>query len=222
MHLIDLSTPLACDNRKMPTIRTIAAPLSHEADKIKGSRFIAHLAPVETAASASDFVERARAEFAGATHNCFAWRITERDDGFRYSDAGEPSGSAGRPMFDEIVGRGLVRVAAVVTRYFGGTKLGKGGLMRAYSGAVRFALDRAEILEIPITRSIELHFAYPLTGAVEAVLNAHRLEPSSATYGADVRMLVAVPIEVFDSLVDELGERGAGRVEVIPGRCATG
>ena len=204
----------------MLTIRTISAPLSHEAEKIRGSRFIAHLSPVETAAGASDFVEAVRAEFAGATHNCFAWRITDRDDGFRYSDAGEPSGSAGRPMLDEIAGEGLVRVAAVVTRYFGGTKLGKGGLMRAYSGAVRLALDRAEILEIPVTRSVELRFAYPLTGAVEAVLAAHRLESSSADYGADVRMLVAVPIERLDTLVRELGERGSGRVRITPENAA--
>ncbi len=196
----------------LEVVRTLAAPLRHEPPKIKGSRFIASLAPVASTTEAMAFVEARRAEFADATHNCFAWRI-QAGEAFRYNDDGEPSGTAGRPMLQEIDGRSLERVVAVVTRYFGGTKLGTGGLVRAYGGAVAAALALAEIVEQPILRKIRLRHEYPLTGVVEGVLHAFEATVSAADYGADVRLEVSVPIAEAERLVVALEEATAGQIE---------
>ncbi len=199
----------------MPSYLTLAAPLRHELDKIKGSRFIADLAPVADAAAAQAFVAQITAEFPDASHHCYAWRLSSRDDGFRYSDAGEPSGSAGRPMLDQLAGRDLVRVVAVVTRYFGGTKLGKGGLMRAYGGAVGAALQLAEIIEVIETRKIELRFDYALTAAVERVLSHFGLRPERAHYGAAVELEIAVAVDRVAAFLAEINESSAGRVQIL-------
>lgn len=201
-------------NGSMPDLRTIAAPVRHEVEKIKGSRFIAHLGPVADQDAAEVFVAAVSAEFRDATHNCFAWRLQDGDAGFRYSDDGEPVGSAGRPMLDQLAGRGLERVAAVVTRYYGGTKLGKGGLARAYGGAVAAALEQAELVCQPLTQTIRLGYEYGLTAAVEAVLRAFQLTPSRAEYGAQVTQEVAVRVEEAEAFRGQLWEATAGRVEI--------
>ncbi len=113
---------------------------------IKGSRFIAHTVPAADQAVAEQHIVAVSGRFADATHNCFALKTGTGDGAvFRYSDDGEPSGTAGRPIFQAIETRGLTNVAIVVTRYFGGTKLGTGGLIRAYSAAALAALDKATI-----------------------------------------------------------------------------
>lgn len=195
----------------MPVIRTLKRPIRLEPPKIKGSRFIASVAPVTSSEDIDAFLDARRKEWNDATHNCWAWRL-EPGEAFRSSDDGEPSGTAGRPILQEIDGRSLQGVVCVVTRYFGGTKLGTGGLIRAYGGAAAAALDAAEIVEIPIVSSLELRFDYDLTGAVQAVLSAFGLEPRASDYGADVRLMVAVPVEAADRLVEALVEATAGRV----------
>ena len=114
---------------------------------VQGSEFIGHAAPVETVAKAEAFIDDVAAEHADATHNVPAYRV--RADPFREysSDDGEPSGSAGKPMLSVLGGRELENVCVVVTRYFGGTKLGVGGLVRAYSKATKDVLDAAEVVE---------------------------------------------------------------------------
>ncbi len=198
----------------MQLLRTLAQPLRHEIDKIKGSRFLATARPVASAEVAMAFVEEMRGEFRDATHNCWAWRLAPGEDLFRYSDDGEPSGTAGRPILQEIDGRRLQNVALVVTRYYGGTKLGTGGLLRAYGRAAAEALDLAELLETPVVRSLQLAFAYDLTGAVQGVLAAFRLEPTAADYGAQVQMRLDVPVDQADSLTHQLTEATAGRLQV--------
>ena len=109
----------------------------------KKSRFIATVLPVETEEEALAFIESLRKKYWDATHNCYAYVVGERNEIQRCSDDGEPSGTAGRPMMDVLAGAGVHNAAVVVTRYFGGTLLGTGGLVRAYSGAVREALKAA-------------------------------------------------------------------------------
>ena len=197
----------------MAVVRTLASPLRHEPPKTKGSRFIASIAPVGSAEEAMAFVEARREEFRDATHNCFAWRMEDRD-GFRSSDDGEPSGTAGRPILREIEARGLIGVVAVVTRYFGGTKLGTGGLIRAYGGAAAEALDRAAIVESVVVRRIRLRYGYDLSGSVQGTLASFGLEPESSTYTEDVRSEVAVPVEEVERFVEALGEATAGRIAI--------
>ena len=107
----------------------------------KKSRFIATVVPVNTEEEALEFVEKTRKKYWDARHNCFAYIIGERGQLQRCSDDGEPNGTAGKPMLDVLLGNELRNVAVVVTRYFGGTLLGTGGLVRAYSGAVKAGLD---------------------------------------------------------------------------------
>lgn len=198
----------------MTSIRTVAGPLRHEPPKIKGSRFIASVAPTVSAEEATAFVEARRDEFHDATHGCFAWRVGPDPSHFRTGDDGEPSGTAGRPILREIDGRNLTDVVVVVTRYFGGTKLGTGGLARAYGGAAAAALDRVGIVEVPIVREVRLRFAYALTGVVQSVLSAFALIPGRTEYGAEVEMSIAVPVAEADRVCRELREATAGRLEI--------
>ncbi len=195
--------------------RTLAAETRWEPPKTKGSRFLAVLAPVGSRAEALELVERLRAEFGDATHHCWAYRLGRDGEDWRYGDDGEPSGSAGRPMLQQLEGRTLTGVAAVVVRWFGGTKLGVGGLVRAYGGAVAEALDRAEVKEVIFTRRLRVEHPYTCSGAVQSVLVAAGLEPREARYGADVSFVVDVPEARVEAFVRELVDRtaGLGRVE---------
>lgn len=197
----------------MLVIRTIGAPLRVEPPKIKGSRFIASVAPIASAEDASRFLAERRQEYKDATHNCYAWRLAE-GEAFRYNDDGEPSGTAGRPILQEIDGRDLVRVAVVVTRYYGGTKLGSGGLVRAYGGAAAAALDHADIVERPVVDHLRLRFDYALDGPVRGVLSRFRVEPSDARYGGAIDLALAIPVAQTDALRDALIEAAAGRIEI--------
>lgn len=196
----------------MPLIRTLAQGTRHEIPKIRGSRFIASVAPVEGATEALAFVDRLRVEYADATHNCFAWRVGSGDGESRASDDGEPNGTAGRPILQEIDGRQLIGAVVVVTRYYGGTKLGTGGLVRAYGEAAAAALDAAGIVEIPIVERLRLHHTYDDTGAVLAVLNAEGLEANDAVYGEDVTFELAIPIERVSEVRRDLVDATAGRI----------
>ena len=130
---------------------TLAEEAHIEVDPIKRSRFIACGAPMSSAEEAKSFVSRVRAEYPDAGHHCFAWRLDAGDAGFRVSDDGEPGGTAGLPILNHIDGAGLRNVVIVVVRYFGGTKLGKGGLIRAYGGTAGALIRQAEVIEVEET-----------------------------------------------------------------------
>ncbi len=191
--------------------RTLAAPVRHEEPKVKGSRFLATLAPVATREEAEALVQRVRKELHDARHTCFAYRLGPDARDFRSSDDGEPSGSAGKPMLAQLEGAELTDVVAVVTRWFGGTKLGVGGLVRAYGGAVAAALERAEVREVVLTERVVVRYPYVCTGAVEPLLASFGLRPVESEWGADARLVLDVPIARVDALLDELRERTAGR-----------
>lgn len=121
--------------------------------KEKASRFIGRVFPIDSKENAEEILAQIRKKEYTATHHCFAW-VTR--DSFRYSDDGEPNGSAGKPIYDQICGAGLVNTLVVVTRYYGGTKLGVGGLVRAYSSSAKSALSKAGTLECFDYRRFEL------------------------------------------------------------------
>jgi uncharacterized YigZ family protein len=198
----------------VPLLRTLAAPERHEIPKIRGSRFLATAERVGSGAAAMAFVERMRGEFADATHNCFAWWLSRDEQ--RASDDGEPSGTAGRPILQEITGRGLSEVAVVVTRYYGGTKLGTGGLVRAYGEAAAAVLDRARIVEVPVVRELVLSYDYALTGVLTGVHAAFGAVPGATDYGAAVRQQVAVPVEREADYRQALVDAAAGRIDIEP------
>jgi len=145
-------------------VLTISKPCRYERE-IKKSRFIATAAPVESPARAMDFIERTGE--LQATHNCWAYRI---GNDYRFSDDGEPAGTAGRPILGAIEKQGLDRVAVVVTRYFGGTKLGAGGLARAYLGTAAECLRSAAKREVRDKATVRFEADFDATGAVHAAV----------------------------------------------------
>lgn len=201
----------------MASYLTPAAHQRVEIEKIKGSRFIANLWPLTaTSASAAQSEVKAhtdalRAIHPDASHHCFAWRLL--DDELHSSDDGEPSGTAGKPIANHLMGSGLLCALVVVTRYFGGTKLGTGGLIRAYGAAAKSVLEACE----PIERVERVHFtlAYPyeLTSSVKAVLSGFDVEELDAEYAAAVKLTISVLLEEADSFARELSERSGGQVE---------
>lgn len=200
----------------MPLRRSLAATIRHEIPRIKGSRFLAEAAPATDATAAGALVERLRAEFPEATHHCYAWRLGDGSDEFRAFDDGEPSGTAGLPILRQVDGRGLTDVAVVVVRWFGGTKLGTGGLVRAYAAAARAALDHGEVVEAEATRPLRISCEWALQGAVRGVLVAWGLRPDDVAYGERVVQVVGAPLDRWEQLARDLRESTAGRAEIEP------
>jgi uncharacterized YigZ family protein len=155
---------------------TLKGPASVE-ETIKKSRFVAHAACVTSQAESLDFFESVIDP--QATHNCWAWRINFQ---VRSSDDGEPSGTAGRPMLNVIERRDLENVMVVVTRYFGGIKLGVGGLVRAYSGSTAKCLDRAGIIELFPTAEYTIKAGFEWTSSVHGLLDQFSAEKLDESY----------------------------------------
>lgn len=179
---------------------------------VRGSEFISHVAPVKTVDEAETFVERIEEEYADATHNVPAYRV--RADPFREysSDDGEPSGSAGKPILSVLAGRDLENVAVVVTRYFGGTELGVGGLVRAYSRAATAAVDAAGIVERRPQEQLVAIVDYDDSGTVRGILESTDVE-FDAEYLERVTFEATVPLNEAPTIRDRLMSATGGRIE---------
>ena len=196
-----------------------AGAVVHEIPKIKGSRFIASVAPVWTQEDAHAHLDVARRAEHSARHHCWAFRLGADGAQTRSSDAGEPSGSAGKPILAAIIGADLTFVSVVVTRYFGGTKLGVGGLVRAYGGAAAEALEAVRVRVVVPTLAVRLTVDYDQMGIVETFCAREGLKADEAEYGAQVALRFDVPVADADSLCDRLFQASAGRIraEVVRG-----
>lgn len=189
---------------------TIRAEVRREIDRIKGSRFIATATHATSEADAISFTSRVAKEFHDARHTCWAYRLGRSGDTWRFQDDGEPSGSAGRPILQQIEGQDLTDVVVTVTRYFGGTKLGVGGLVRAYGGAAAAVLETAERAIIVITTRVVVEFPYECSAAVQALLAARQLTPAESEYGTEVRLVFDVPEALAATFEREVRDRTAG------------
>ncbi|NIM96571.1 MAG: YigZ family protein [candidate division Zixibacteria bacterium] len=142
--------------------------------KVEGSIFIATAIPVESEEAAEDSIEKISKEFFDATHNCFAWRIGKApNQSLRFSDAGEPKGTAGKPILSAIQSENLHNVLIVVTRYFGGIKLGTGGLSRAYRQSAQSVLQKADKATKLVTSELVLSYPLSMTGRVNQVFGKY-------------------------------------------------
>lgn len=180
----------------------------------KKSRFIATIRPVASEEEAAAFIEEMKKKYYDARHNCSAFVIGSRGELTRSSDDGEPSGTAGRPMLEVLTGSGIRNIAVVVTRYFGGVLLGTGGLVRAYSGAVKLALEQCETITRRYGVQLLIGTDYNGVGKIQYLLGSKDVVIQDSVYAADVRMTVLVPIEEYDRLCKELVEATNGRVEL--------
>ncbi|MBN8211514.1 MAG: YigZ family protein [Xanthomonadales bacterium] len=189
------------------TLWTLATPASHQLE-VKHSRFLAQAAIIDSADAAQATL--APLSDPAATHNCWAWRVGAQ---YRSSDDGEPAGTAGRPILAAIDGQGCDQVLVVVTRWFGGIKLGAGGLVRAYGGAAAECLRRAE--KRPLILFAELEFACPFAnlGDAHAALNAAEASKIDERFDADgVNLRVRLPAERVDDLKTRLRDATRDRV----------
>jgi uncharacterized YigZ family protein len=144
--------------------------------KDKGSKFIAHAIPVNSEAEAKEAIEELKKKYHDARHHCYAYMIGPDKSCFRSNDDGEPSGTAGKPILNQILSKDLTNICVVVVRYFGGTKLGVSGLINAYKTAAREALDNATIQERTIDEVYSLEFEYPLMNEVMRILKEENLQ----------------------------------------------
>jgi len=178
--------------------------------EIKRSRFVAHVGRVDTEEDTLRFFESV-ADLS-ATHNCWAWRIDQR---YRFNDDGEPASSAGRPILSAIEGKGLDHAMVVVTRYFGGIKLGVGGLIRAYSGSAARCIDRAGIDEIqPLVRCC-IDAGFDHTGQLYAVLEACGARKIDEQFNRDgIRVEVEIERSVYGRLETALRDATRGEARI--------
>ena len=164
-------------------------------EEIQRSRFLTVLAPAPTVDDAHALVARVRAEFPDATHHCSAWVVGPPGSTARVgmSDDGEPHGTAGRPMLTALLHSGVGDIAAVVVRWYGGAKLGTGGLARAYAGGVTTALATLPTRERITWRAVTLVLAHSDVGAVRQVVAAHEGRVADERYAAEAQYVVEVP-----------------------------
>ncbi|MCU4751715.1 IMPACT family protein [Halobacteria archaeon AArc-curdl1] len=183
---------------------------------VQGSEFIGHVRPVESVEGAESFVESVETEYDDATHNVPAYRVRADTEGLlrEYSsDDGEPTGSAGKPALNVLTQRDLENVAVVVTRYYGGTNLGVGGLVRAYSRAVKDAVDAAGVVEERPHERLSITLEYDDSGTVRGILESEGLE-FEAEYTADVGFVVRVPVADAAALRDRIQSATSGRAAI--------
>ncbi|WP_254536436.1 IMPACT family protein [Halomarina litorea] len=201
------------------TYRTLAGR-GEAAFEVHGSEFIGHAAPASDVEGAEAFVASVEAEYDDATHNVPAYRVREGDSTLgsgmlrEYSsDDGEPSGSAGKPTLNVLQGQELENVVVVVTRYYGGTNLGVGGLVRAYSRAAKEAVADAGSVEEEPHESLSVVAAYDDSGTVRGIIESTGYE-FEATYEDVVRFEVRAPVAESDGLRDRLRSATSGRADV--------
>ncbi|HSG98715.1 MAG TPA: YigZ family protein [candidate division Zixibacteria bacterium] len=188
--------------------------------KEKGSRFIARVFPLSSQERIEETLQGLRKREHDATHHCFAWRLwrgpaaSADADVFRYSDDGEPSGSAGKPIYDQLCGAGLHNTLVVVTRYFGGTKLGVGGLVRAYGAAAKSALEAAGATERYERERFELIVEFTTYTPLTRLLNELNAETVTETFSDQVSLTVAVRRTLAERFYERFVELTHGKGEI--------
>ncbi|MBP5580377.1 MAG: YigZ family protein [Ruminococcus sp.] len=180
----------------------------------KRSEFIGYISPVKTNDEAVAFINSIKAEHRKAKHNVYAYILRE-DNISRYSDDGEPQGTAGVPVLDVLKKRGLTDVCVVVTRYFGGILLGGGGLVRAYSHAASLAYDAAHIMDMCLCHRLKITADYGMYGKISYLLPNYETITVQSDFGSDVALEILVLSEKLDALVKELTEVTGGTAEIV-------
>ena len=184
---------------------------------IERSRFIASCAHAESEEEAKAFIASVRAAHPFATHNCYAFVADKAGNMLRFSDDGEPQGTAGMPILEVLRSKKLFETVLVVTRYFGGVKLGAGGLVRAYAGTAAEALAAADIRAYALCRTLSAAVGYENLDALKRFLSARGSEASDTVYADKVTVKVAVREEEAGAYAAALADFMAGRVCVLSG-----
>ena len=180
----------------------------------KKSRFIATVKPVNSEEEAIEFIESLKKKYWNATHNCFAYVLGEHFQIQRCSDDGEPSGTAGKPMLDVLLGEEIHDVVVVVTRYFGGTLLGTGGLVRAYAGATKEGLSASKVITKMHGQKISIQTDYTGLGKIQYILGQRGLNILNSIYTDKVELEVLLPEHVIGEVMAEIREGTNGQAKM--------
>ncbi len=179
----------------------------------KKSRFIAQVAAVATEEEALAFIEARKKQFWDARHNCYAYVLGEKAQTVRFSDDGEPAGTAGRPILEVLLNSGIRDLVVVVTRYFGGVLLGTGGLVRAYTKAAQAGLAASDVRTMQYGYEIDLITDYNGIGKIQYLLGQRGI-PVEADYTEQVSVKIRIPYEDKEAIVHEVTEATAGRAQI--------
>ncbi|MBQ4640919.1 MAG: YigZ family protein [Clostridia bacterium] len=183
---------------------------------VNKSRFIGYAAPCESEEAALAFLRSIREKHKDATHNCYAYIIGQNAGIMRYSDDGEPGGTAGMPIIEVMKARGVVNCCVVVTRYFGGILLGAGGLVRAYTKGCVVALNAAQVVTMEESQRILLDIPYPLWDKINYHLQSLTQITESTEFGASVSVTLLVRVKDVDSVIEKLNTLCDGKLDYLP------
>lgn len=191
----------------MEKFKTVAGgEIFSAAYEVNKSKFLAHVSHVETEETARDFVQMIRKKYFDATHNCSAWVLGERGDKQKSNDDGEPGGTAGNPILETIKKNELTNCAVVVTRYFGGIKLGAGGLIRAYSHTAALGLAAAKLVQMTLFKRISLTLEYNFLATVENFLRNKKIRVTNSDYAAVVTLEILILPAQVETFLTELND----------------
>lgn len=196
---------------------TIAKNTSFEM-VIKKSRFICSIGRADTEEAAQDFIAQVQTANRKANHNCFAYMIGDKDQVQRESDNGEPSGTAGVPILESLQLAKLHNVVAVVTRYFGGIKLGAGGLIRAYSNVTTNAIHQAGLVQRVLQTAVDITVSYAQHDKLLYFLKEQQVEVANEAYGVDVTVTIFVDQAACNDLIDQLTNRFNDQLQIKKGQ----
>lgn len=177
----------------------------------KKSRFIAHTYHVTTEEEVQEVLEKVRKEYWDARHNCWAYSIGEKQPALRCSDDGEPSGTAGKPMLEVLTGQEIYNVVAVVTRYFGGTLLGTGGLIRAYTKSTQEGIQNSVVIEKCLGQKISLTCDYTTSGKIQYLTATDHIPVLDTVYTDNVTFEMIIPIEDVGMMEKKFMEASMGK-----------
>ena len=191
----------------MTNYKTVSAEKIFSADfEIKKSKFISQVKHVEDEAAAREFIQQVKKNFFDATHNCSAWILGELGDKQKSNDDGEPGGTAGNPILESIKKNDLTNIVVVVTRYFGGIKLGAGGLIRAYSHSASLGISAAEILQMKTFKKISVIVEYNFLATVENFLRQKKISVENISYAEDVTLNILIAPNEVENFLSEITE----------------
>lgn len=193
--------------------RTIIGEYEFE-EEIKKSRFITHIKQCETEQESIDFIEKIRSQNRTATHNCYSYINGENMITQRYSDDGEPQGTAGIPMLEVLKKEGITNICAVVTRYFGGIKLGASGLIRAYGSGVSNALKNIKIIDMKFYYELEVKFDYVFLGKIDNYIQNYGFNLKSRYYEDKIINIFYIKKDQLDNFKNNLVEFTSGNIEI--------
>ncbi|GLQ71999.1 YigZ family protein [Vibrio sp. vnigr-6D03] len=194
-----------------------AEPVIFE-EEIKKSLFITQLAHTPSIESAKAFIESVKVEHASARHNCWGFAAGRPEDSLLYgfSDDGEPSGTAGKPILAQLSGSGVGEISAVVTRYSGGIKLGTGGLVKAYGGGVQQALKLLQTIEKKITTNLKLRLDYSFMPIAQSLMETYQAHQLDADYGEFVEVILEIEVSQMEGFTQAIINKSGAKATVTP------